>query len=999
MGLKAVRYFFVFLILSFFIPPAYSQSFNTRLYTTADGLTDNYIFCIYQDSYGYLWVGTVNGLNRFDGKEFINFGLRHGLPSLAVDRVYEDHAHRIWLGTRAGMAELKGDSCYTSPVNDNAEITFVSGFLEPKPGILWATTNKGLYEFRKNIWVKINLFPGYENNSISKIISTSKGFYINYGNKILVHKSYDGLYKVLLNKKQNHAYYNNLFAINDTVFISTYSALLHLENDKWVSQFDDTLAKKFIYTSFRDNNNRYWFGTKQDGVLAAVQNGNKTDYIHISLSFNLVSNFFEDRNNNIWVAGYYGLLKISPTAYNSFSFDALAKPGSLRNCITLPSGNIVLSADNGKLLVVNPFTNATISPRVIAFKQLKNANDFIDFYTFDEKQRLLFTTRYGYLYRLDGTILTDLTSIVTCRNNGLRGIAYNKKTKQLFVCGDSVLLFGDENRLDTFFSNNKKFIPLPNIIHLEDEKGSMLVQTLNQGLALIKGNGEIQYLDKVINISFSILEKSTTGKNENIIWAVNRVKGIFKYRWKKESAPELLEIITEKNGLPINYILSIATDNEGRLWIATANGIVMMKKDAQQKWLQQKFEINQPVNTTALSFTKLNADNKDNIWMNMDNKLLVFEAKKTAIIPVQTNTVIEKILLYDKPTSWELLTDSVYSYRRLPVYPQLNHNQNTLSITFKGLQFNNNSSLEYSYRLQPDDNTWSNPTASNIVSFYQLSPGKYKFQVRSHLKGFEWSEPATFSFLIKKPFWETWWFRLLLVIVASAVIIISFRYRLSQVRKTTELKNQLTELEMKALKAQMNPHFIHNALNSIQSLIVNNRADEASYYISKFAKLLRQVFENFDKNLIPLDKELYSLRLYVELEKLRINSEVEYEEIIQDSILSSGIKIPPLILQPFVENALWHGLSNKSGRKKITISVSEKDNWIICQVTDNGIGRKKAGEVSGIFPEGNFSKAVNITRQRLIDYNKSPGIDPVSFTDLENKGEAAGTKVIIRIKA
>ncbi|MEO7264917.1 MAG: hypothetical protein ABIW38_08395, partial [Ferruginibacter sp.] len=145
--------------------------------------------------------------------------------------------------------------------------------------------------------------------------------------------------------------------------------------------------------------------------------------------------------------------------------------------------------------------------------------------------------------------------------------------------------------------------------------------------------------------------------------------------------------------------------------------------------------------------------------------------------------------------------------------------------------------------------------------------------------------------------------------------------------------------------------------------------------------------------------ELYSLRLYVDLEKLRINSEVEYEEIIQESILGSGIKIPPLILQPFVENALWHGLSNKAGHKKVTISISEKDNWIICQVTDNGIGRKKAGEVSGVFPEGNLSKAVNISRQRLIDYNQSPGIDPISFTDLENNGEAAGTAVIIRIKA
>jgi LytS/YehU family sensor histidine kinase len=197
----------------------------------------------------------------------------------------------------------------------------------------------------------------------------------------------------------------------------------------------------------------------------------------------------------------------------------------------------------------------------------------------------------------------------------------------------------------------------------------------------------------------------------------------------------------------------------------------------------------------------------------------------------------------------------------------------------------------------------------------------------------------------------------------------------------------------------MNPHFIHNALNSIQSLILNNQSTEASHYISKFAKLLRQVLENADKNLISFDKELYSLQLYVDLEKLRMNMKIDYKEQVDKNILTSEIKIPPLILQPFVENALWHGLSRKEGDKKITVTITEKDDWIICEITDNGIGRKKAAESYKTFPEGHLSKAVNITRQRLADFNQSPGTEPVSFIDLEKDDEALGTTVIIRIKA
>jgi LytS/YehU family sensor histidine kinase len=271
--------------------------------------------------------------------------------------------------------------------------------------------------------------------------------------------------------------------------------------------------------------------------------------------------------------------------------------------------------------------------------------------------------------------------------------------------------------------------------------------------------------------------------------------------------------------------------------------------------------------------------------------------------------------------------------------------------------------------------------------------------VRSHIKGFDWSDAASFSFSIKKPFWETWWFRLVVILAASALIVFIFRYRLKQLKIKTEMENQLRELEMKALKAQMNPHFIHNALNSIQSLILNNQSSQAGHYISKFAKLLRQVLENSDRNLISLDKELYSLQLYVDLEQLRMNMDIDYTEQLDEDILASEIKIPPLILQPFVENALWHGLSNKEGDKRITITFNEKDDWLICEITDNGIGRRKAAESYKTFPEGHLSKAVNITRQRLADFNQSPGIEPISFIDLAEDGEATGTSVVIRIKA
>lgn len=213
------------------------------------------------------------------------------------------------------------------------------------------------------------------------------------------------------------------------------------------------------------------------------------------------------------------------------------------------------------------------------------------------------------------------------------------------------------------------------------------------------------------------------------------------------------------------------------------------------------------------------------------------------------------------------------------------------------------------------------------------------------------------------------------------------------------MQNQLHELETKAFKLQMNPHFIHNALNSIQSLVINNKNTEASHYINKFAKLLRQVLENSDHNLISLDKELYSLQLYVEMEQWRMNMNFNYQVKIDDSIANSIIRIPPLILQPFIENAIWHGLSRKEGTKKIMLNIKQDRDYLICEIADNGIGRKNAENYYESFPEGHLSKAITIIRHRLNDFNQTGIIDPVRFIDLEENGMAAGTKVIVRIKA
>jgi sensor histidine kinase YesM len=223
-------------------------------------------------------------------------------------------------------------------------------------------------------------------------------------------------------------------------------------------------------------------------------------------------------------------------------------------------------------------------------------------------------------------------------------------------------------------------------------------------------------------------------------------------------------------------------------------------------------------------------------------------------------------------------------------------------------------------------------------------------------------------------------------------------YRLKGLKAAVlESEKQTTQLEMKALKAQMNPHFVFNAMNSIQSLITDDHSDEAIKYISRFSKLLRRVLEDSDKTRVSLAEELLCLELYLKLELLRLNYSVEYKFEIGEEIQPDEKMVPPLLLQPFVENALWHGLSAKPGPRLLTVGVCAENDFLVCTVTDNGIGREKAREIQQQKTCDHVSKGLSITQRRLAIFNPE-GIDAVTYEDLyTNEGSPRGTKVTIRI--
>ncbi|MBK7391575.1 MAG: histidine kinase [Bacteroidetes bacterium] len=203
-------------------------------------------------------------------------------------------------------------------------------------------------------------------------------------------------------------------------------------------------------------------------------------------------------------------------------------------------------------------------------------------------------------------------------------------------------------------------------------------------------------------------------------------------------------------------------------------------------------------------------------------------------------------------------------------------------------------------------------------------------------------------------------------------------------------------MRLEALRSQMNPHFIFNALNSINRYIIRNSKETASEYLIKFSKLMRMILENSKSTSVTLENELQALQLYVELEALRFDNKFDFNIFIDPAINKSGIAIPPLILQPFVENAIWHGLMNKQERGAISIKVNQKqNNKLLVVIEDNGVGRQKATEFNSRTHDGK-SFGMQITKDRINAFNKNE--DNLKITDLfDSQNNSAGTRVEIEL--
>jgi len=326
--------------------------------------------------------------------------------------------------------------------------------------------------------------------------------------------------------------------------------------------------------------------------------------------------------------------------------------------------------------------------------------------------------------------------------------------------------------------------------------------------------------------------------------------------------------------------------------------------------------------------------------------------------------------------------------------------QNSITFSFDLINFKQGNKECLLYQLKGRDSDFQK-NYSNVVVFENLSPNTYELVVNSmNSDGVIGSEPLRFKFRILPPFWQTWWFVFLLVIVSLLIIFMTVKMYIDTIRRSEEEKTRVNKLisesQLSALQAQMNPHFIFNAINSIQNYILEKKEDDAYDYLVKFSKLVRLVLNNSREKEISLHAELEMLQLYVSLEQLRFDKSFEFILQVSDDLNLFEIEIPTMLIQPYVENAIWHGLMNLNGERQavLKIDISQEDNILRIDIQDNGIGRAR----SNAFKRDSLHHSVGmqLTEKRIEMINTIWNLKnvQVSITDLyDEQQESMGTKV------
>ncbi|HVI47021.1 MAG TPA: two-component regulator propeller domain-containing protein [Chitinophaga sp.] len=1019
-------------------------SLNFRHLDISNGLASNHVSAIMQDRHGFIWIAST-ALQRYDGTNFITVASFERVPgSIYYDNIClcEDKRGRIWMGSPENIrvydpVTSRLRSLKTDRNRYLADGVQCSNIIEDHKGVIWATTRSGLmyYDEKDSTFKRADIIPEtdriqmkdaiMEDEEGSLWISGAAHLYIldssrrelytpKYNPQQLPVFDIDNSFKRIYTDPQHRIWLagreGKLYCYDPRKrtapevyhFTAMQARQGKIHNEEWDAVFD----------VIADHDKNLWVATEKGGVFRFNDSlhsfdinitGDNVDVrgFHYDYEANC---FLSDREGHLWIGTDRGVNILSLHSRNFQLLDRRADfPGTPQR---LPDGEVtgIFQAANGDVYVGywgKGFSR--LSPKLELYHNYVHTpgNTITGIpeerglvWSFAELRdgTILVGQENGYLSLLNpstGKFIKHLSSPFFYQQTLLHVLPQHDTTVWIGLYKRGLARWNPKNDSITYYSQLLDSVKRPvSVMQVVPENDSLLwLATASAGL--ISFNVKTSKIASIHTLKWGVhnyVNVTTLLQYSDSLLLAGTEHGL----WMFNTGSRTYRPLMVNNQLFDEWVLHIRKDKTGKVWFTSQTGFYRLSLPGET--LETFIEGDDIINNNRKVRRRIVQLKDGRMLVGGSDYFVTFDPSSLRVAPPPPDVTIVSMKAMD---STILIGDALRN--NSPV--ELTYRQNFISIEFRSLQYHQQK-LRYYYQLSGVDENWVSADNILVAKYTGLEPGLYTFRVRAVNAAGTFSEHiSSLRIFIRPAFWQTPWFKILVLLIVAAFVYLYIKLRIAGVKreakKRAAIQQQMAQLEMKALRAQMNPHFIFNALNSIQTFMMKSETEQALSYLSRFARLIRNVLDNSQLNHIPISKEVNMLTNYMELEKLRFTDQFEYFIHIDPELDADLVEIPTMIMQPFIENAIWHGLLHLKTKGRLIISFRKENDRVLCTIEDNGMGREYSLALKNANRPEYDSKGLQITRDRLQLYNNRYKVDAgFNIEDLINEvGEPVGTRI------
>ncbi len=994
--MRLILYFFLLLTL-----PARAQQFTA--WSLEAGLPQSQVYALCEDRNGYLWLGTQGGgVSRFDGIAFTIFNAQQGLGSNYVHALYEDQQGGIWAGTNEGAARFDGKQFQV--VSGNA-VLIVYAFVQPDAERLLLGTATGIwqYVYATKQFSKLTTGTAVDNIPVYALHATLKNHIIWLGTSqgIWCYNTDNQKIKPLIQSKFPLAPVR-AFAQTGAIMwcAQTDGTLIAVD---WAAQTIRTVRKMPVLENttclLADRDGSLWAGTQTKGLFHLSAAGDSV-LVHFTEAEGLPHNHVRvlqyDHTGRLWLGTSGGGFACMGTqAFRHYDRgDGL--PGVRMYALhETPAGAIWLAMSQNGLATIDSTGQMRVSVADSGYLQgvkcrTLESDQQGNLWAGTEGKGALCITPAGLkFFRKDnGFLPSDWVQKIMCDAKGTIWIATGPDLVRLdFMPQDSSFI--------KKWYTAREGMPAGNITTMRLDAGDNLWFATSTGKVGRLKNGKVDAVfgtaEGLPALPISAMAFDAAGR----CWVATKGAGILVNNTGINAA---FTTISTTQTLSSKNIYLLTFDASGNLWAGTESGVDQLVIEQGKITAVHHFGKQEGFSGIETCQDAGLCDRRGRLWFGTMNGLMRYVPQPFIRQNAAPLLHFEQVILFYKP-----IEETQYAGTAMRLFDAMGDglllpwNQNHLSFAFKAIELQHDTPLLYRWKLDGPDAEWSPWSTQTQVNYANLAPGSYRLLVEAASDDQTFSEPAFARFTIGQPFWQEWYFRLGVLCLLAGIIIWGTRTYIQRIRRAEaqlraqlEIRNRLLTLEQKALQLQMNPHFIFNALNSIQSLIATQDYAVARQEINHFARLMRSILHNSRKATISLQEEIDTLQEYLHIEQFCHPNPFTFLIQTAADVHADTLEIPPMLLQPFVENAVVHGVSNLSYPGHIELYFAWQDDFLVCTITDNGLGREQAALLQDAKKPGHQSAALSVTSERLTAIG--------GRFDLRDRDSGNGTVVEIRIK-